>query len=264
MRTMVYNILEGGLGRIDPICEVIRHADPDVIILPETWVADEFEKLADRLKMEMFQAESPRNPRGHIGLLSRLPLLQAVNFGPLDERLTRSAFQALVQDKHGPMGIIGVHLHAKESMKDEQIRVRELDAVLAMAVPFKSVPHIIAGDFNAQHPQQRIDLNKAPNFIKQRLGTDAQGTLPEQLPRDAIAKMLTAGYTDAHAIGRQPEAFEPTFTTAHPVFRLDYIFLSPHLQHAVSSCRSVCHPMTRFASDHLPVLAEVNMEFVGR
>ncbi len=263
MRIMVYNILEGGVGRIDPICEVIRHADPDVIILPETWVGGEFQKLADRLKMEMFQAESPRNSHGHIGLLTRLPLLQAVNFGPLDERLTRAAFQAVVQDKHGPMGIIGVHLHAKESTMDERIRMRELDAVLAMAEPFSTVPHVIAGDFNAQHPQQRIDLEKAPNFIKQRLGKDALGTLPAQLPRDAIAKMLAAGYTDAHAIGRQPEAFEPTFTTAHPVFRLDYIFLSPHLPHTLRSCRTVCHPMTRFASDHLPVLAEMGMPLMA-
>ena len=256
---MVYNILEGGLGRIDPICEVIRHADPDVIILPETWESGEFQKLSDRLKMEMFQAESPRNSRGHIGLLTRLPLLQAVNFGPLDDRLTRAAIQAVVQDKHGPMGLIGVHLHAKESAANEQIRVRELDAVLAMAVPFKTVPHIIAGDFNAQHPQQVIDLAKAPDFIKRRLGIDAHNGLLTPLPRDAITKMLTAGYFDAHAMGRQPAAFEPTFTTSHPVFRLDYIFVSSHLQSALRGCSTVRHPMTRFASDHLPVLAEVEM-----
>ncbi len=258
MRIMVYNILEGGLGRIDPICEVIRHADPDVIILPETLVVDEFQKLADRLKMELFQAESPRNAHGHIGLLTRLPLLQAVNFGPLDNHLTRAAFQAVVQDKRGPMGIIGVHLHAKESSQDEQIRLRELDAVLAMAVPFKAVPHIIAGDFNAQHPEQIIDLAKAPDFVKRRLGIADHDTFGAPLPRDAIAKMLAAGYTDAHAVGRQPAAFEPTFTTAQPVFRLDYIFVSPHLQPTLGGCSTVRHPMARFASDHFPIMAQVN------
>lgn len=262
MRIMSYNILEGGLGRIDPIAEVIRQADPDVVIVPETWVAAEFEKLADRLRMECFQAEAPRNPHGHIGLLTRLKLLEAVNYGPLDDRLTRAAFHAVVENRGQPFGVIGVHLHPKETVADEQIRLRELDAILAIAGKFKAMPHVIAGDFNAQHPQQIIDLSKAPDFIQQRLmAGESAGALPagmaDRLPRAVIARILAAGYVDAHALGRAAQEFQPTFTTAQPVFRIDYIFVSPDLSGRVNSCQTLTYPMTRFASDHLPVLAEI-------
>ena len=34
LRLMTYNILDGGLGRIDPLAEVIRHVNPDVVACP--------------------------------------------------------------------------------------------------------------------------------------------------------------------------------------------------------------------------------------
>ena len=43
MKLMAYNILEGGEGRIDPLAEVIRLADPDVVMAEFT----EHSKMAD-------------------------------------------------------------------------------------------------------------------------------------------------------------------------------------------------------------------------
>ena len=91
MRLMSYNILEGGKGRIDPIAEVIRQADPDVVVILEAWDRLALIKLADRLGMDYFHAQSPGNPEGHNALLSRWPIREAVNFGPLEPRLTRAA-----------------------------------------------------------------------------------------------------------------------------------------------------------------------------
>src|SRR3954471_16075858 len=90
MRLLTYNIMEGGVGRIDPLAEVIRLADADLVVLQETWDAANFHKLADRLHMDRFLAETPKNPKGAPGLLSRLPIHEAVNHAPLDARLTRS------------------------------------------------------------------------------------------------------------------------------------------------------------------------------
>src|SRR5271156_5743972 len=101
MKLLSYNILEGGEGRIDPLAEVIRLANPDIVILAEPWDERLFHKLADRLKMDRFLAESPRNPQGSTGLLSRLKIKEAVNHAPLDQRLTRSAFHAIVQTPAG-------------------------------------------------------------------------------------------------------------------------------------------------------------------
>ena len=90
MRLMTYNILQGGTGRIDPLAEVIRLADVDIVVLQETWDAELFHKLADRLNMDRFLAENPRNPEGATGLLTRGTIRQVVNHSAGETRLARS------------------------------------------------------------------------------------------------------------------------------------------------------------------------------
>ena len=92
MKICTYNILEGGVGRIDPIAEVIRLAGADVVI-EEAWDEALFHKLADRLGMDRFLADNPRNPEGATGLLTLVQeIREAVNHAPVDKRLTVPPF----------------------------------------------------------------------------------------------------------------------------------------------------------------------------
>jgi len=258
MRLMTYNILEGGVGRIDPLAEVIRLAGAEVVVLQETWDAANFHKLADRLGMDRFLADNPKNPKGATGLLTRLPLREAVNHAPLDSRLTRSAFHALVEIEPGrKIPIVGLHLHARETMEDERIRLSELPAIFDIAAGLPR-PHMMAGDFNTSHPEQQIDLAKLRPKSRERIR--GQG---DQLPREVIGQVLARGYVDAHAIHHAPvegdgkKAFDTSFTTAHPAMRVDFIFVTPELAGRVESCEVFKPEMARFASDHYPVLAEI-------
>ena len=65
MKIMAYNILEGGEGRIDPLAEVIRLADADVVMVAEAWDDGLFHRLADRVGMDPVSGgESARLRKG--------------------------------------------------------------------------------------------------------------------------------------------------------------------------------------------------------
>jgi exodeoxyribonuclease III len=257
MRLMSYNIFESGEGRIDPVAEVIRQAQPDVVVILEAWDRPQLIKLADRLGMEFFHAESPTNPQGHNAMLSRWPIREAVNYGPLEPRLTRAAFHAIVDSPNGLLPpIVGVHLHPRETLADEAIRLGEVDGLLDILrrPPFAGQPHIVAGDFNCSHPQQIIDTTKVRQKTRDRVIKQ-----DNYFPRKAITGMLAAGYVDAHAIGRAPEQFQTSFTTSHPAMRVDYVFVTASLATAVKRCEYLHSPIGKFASDHFPIVADLDI-----
>jgi len=259
MRIMVYNILDGGTGRIDPIAEVIRAVDPDCVVVPEAVDAGdraEFEKLAQRLGMDHFIAQSSRNANDAVGLLSRLKIVEATNLSPLDDRFTRAALRAVVREGGRDFGIIGVHLHSGERLTDEAIRVAEIPAVLAAAQDWRSAgfPHVLAGDFNATSPQQIVDVPKLREKTRERIRD--QNNI---VSREAIRSVLTRGYVDSHAIGRTPAEFGCSFTTSHPALRVDYVFVPPELEAGVQRSEVVTHPLGKFASDHYPIVCEISM-----
>ncbi|MCL2641267.1 MAG: endonuclease/exonuclease/phosphatase family protein [Phycisphaerales bacterium] len=129
MKIMTYNILEGGVGRIDPLAEVIRLANADVVVVQDACDEAAFHKLADRVKMDRFLA-------GAVGLLSRLEIREAANHGVL---------RAIVRDRNKTeLGVIGVHLPSK------------LSAIFEIARTFTRISHMLAGDFSASHPEQIV------------------------------------------------------------------------------------------------------------
>lgn len=255
MKIMAYNILEGGEGRIDPLAEVIRLSGADVVMVAEAWDEDLFHKLADRLGMDRFRAESPRNKQGAVGVLSRLRMVEAVNHGAMDPRFQRSALHVIVDIGAGTkLPIIGVHLHARETLNDEETRMSELPALFAIADLFHGRPHLIAGDFNAYHPQQIIDIAKLRDKTRERISK--QGW---EIPRNVIRTILERGYVDTHALHFSPNEFDTSFTTSHPAARVDYVFATPELAPKIKSSIVFKPEMARFASDHFPVVCELEM-----
>jgi endonuclease/exonuclease/phosphatase family metal-dependent hydrolase len=257
MKLMTYNILEGGTGRIDPIAEVIRLAGADVVILQEATDGELFHRLADRVGMDRFLAENPRTGGTHggsphgVGLLSRLPLSRGVNLAAIDPRFTRGALAARVGEGAAALDLIGLHLHSKETVADEAVRLGEVEAALEHARPL-SPRHVIAGDFNASHPQQLIDLAALRPASRARV--EAQGGM---IPRHAITRMLAAGYVDAHAMGRGPAEFGKTLTTSKPGMRVDYFFVPAAMAGGMKECEVFMPEIGKYASDHWPMVLEL-------
>lgn len=252
MKLMTYNILESGEGRVDPLAEVIRQAGADTVVLQECADRGLLAKLANRVGMEFFLAENPKNKDAAVGLLTRERIVEAVNYSPLDSRITRAAFHATLRTGAGEITVIGLHLHPHETLEDERVRLSELPAILEIAGKFADRPHVLAGDFNTSHPQQVIDVAKLRPAGQKRIA--GQGNV---LPRELVSRLLAAGYVDAHALGRAPAEFGVSFTTAHPAMRVDYIFVPAGMAGKVRSCEVFAAPIGRFASDHYPVVAEL-------
>jgi endonuclease/exonuclease/phosphatase family metal-dependent hydrolase len=258
MKIMTYNILEGGTGRVDPLAEVIRLAGADAVVLQETLGAPRdpegekaFHKLADRLDMDRFLAINPRTGEG-VGILSRLPLREVVNHAALDKRFSRGCMHAIVAGKQEDLVIIGLQLPAGELLEEEQKRLSELEAVFDVAKLFRGREHVIAGDFNASHPSQKIELAKARTRTREKVMS--QGGV---FPREVVRQMLEHGYADAHALHHAPADFDVSFTTAHPAMRVDYVFVTAGLMPFVKGCDIFKPEMGRFASDHYPVVCEL-------
>jgi endonuclease/exonuclease/phosphatase family metal-dependent hydrolase len=248
MKMMTYNIMEGGTGRVDPLAEVIRLAGAEVVILQETWDMELFHKLADRLGMDRFLAENPRNVEGAVGVLSRRAITQAVNHAALDERLTRGALTLFIE---GLPPLLGVHLHAKETLADEAVRLKELDALLEITASL-GPSHILGGDFNTSHPLQEIDIEKLRPKARERIRDQE-----DRLPREVVSRLLAAGYLDAHGLHHAPANFDVSLTTSRPAMRVDYFFITADLGARVKSCEVFKPEIGRFASDHYPVVMEL-------
>jgi endonuclease/exonuclease/phosphatase family metal-dependent hydrolase len=76
-------------------------------------------------------------------------------------------------------------------------------------------------------------------------------------PSSTVYRTLTTRLHEAqeNAKGHRPQN---TFFGRHPVFRIDHIFCSPEFR-TVSVSVPRTH-LTRLASDHLPIVAEVSLD----
>ena len=70
--------------------------------------------------------------------------------------------------------------------------------------------------------------------------------------------MLNAGYTDGYRL-RHGKDSGFTFPTWEPHVRLDYIFVPTGFTERLRSCEIVTGPPAETASDHLPLLAELDV-----
>ncbi|HEX8521826.1 MAG TPA: endonuclease/exonuclease/phosphatase family protein [Tepidisphaeraceae bacterium] len=253
MRIVSYNILDGGEGRADPLAETIEAQRPDVVALVEATDKAVVERIANRLGMDYIQAIGNRQASA---LLTKYTIRDTVNHALLHKGLSKSLLEAMIIDAHGQPWVFGVlHLQHHHTEADERNREAELEIVLDIFARHRGdqVPHILAGDFNADSPVQEIDPAKLK--ASSREAYDANGG---QLPRRVIQKLLDAGYMDTLAIAEPALAKTAgTFTTQHPGQRVDYIFVHSLDASRITAAGVETDRLAKYASDHFPVFAEI-------
>jgi endonuclease/exonuclease/phosphatase family metal-dependent hydrolase len=77
------------------------------------------------------------------------------------------------------------------------------------------------------------------------------------LPGSAPYQIITACYRDAQLLRKNGSPLS-TFVSPLPFVRIDYIFLSKHFD--VENIRVPRNSLTSVASDHLPLLVDVNLK----
>jgi endonuclease/exonuclease/phosphatase family metal-dependent hydrolase len=139
-----------------------------------------------------------------------------------DRRLhQRGTAIAVLRLDGATFAVAGTHLDLVEETRLRHIG--ELDRAIAQYVR-ADVPTFVAGDMNAE-------------------------------PGSKTWNALTANRTDAFAAAGIGSAF--TSSSANPHQRIDGIFADPRI--TVREARVIDHPDVKIASDHLPILAELEL-----
>lgn len=250
LRVVTYNVhyCKGLDGRFAPdrIARILRDLDPDVIALQEIDVGrprsrgdDQLAYFAKELGLNQLFCPSIVNGAekyGH-GLLSAHPL-----------RLVRQA--------RLPTGGVSVieprdGLHAEVTIDGKVISLVTTHLGLNFLERAAQIDRLLEDDFLGGIPPDRPglflgDLNLAPG--------------------GKLYRRLTAqwGRVNGHTVFHDVQSHTPghvavkTFPSFLPVRQLDHIFATPHFQiHGVHSPANI---LTRRASDHLPLVADLELE----
>lgn len=254
VRVVAWNILDGGLGRADPIAEVLLAQHADVVLLVEADEPSVVDRLALRLKMTAVRGEG----RGtSAAVLSRFDFVHTINHAALHEDGPRSCLEARLRDGEGrEHDVLAVHLSARATLADEERRLGELSRLLRVTERLRQErrPHLLGGDFNSNSPIQRFDPERC--HPRTREAFVANGNV---LPRQVVQRLLDAGYVDTLHVAAGDRAAElMSFTTRDPGQRLDYLFAFGLERNRVRDAWIEHDSLARFASDHFPVGASID------
>ena len=245
LRVLSYNIRLGGTGREKQLAGIIRSAAADVIVLQEATRPDVVRRIAEATEMPHWGSL----PRHSVAFMSRLEIATHEWHRP---RPCYHAFLELVLADRD-VRIYGIHLSAVHSNWTERRRTREIKATLAAIAEHAQGIHAMVGDFNTLAPREAFSLKLLP--LRLRIVAWLGGSV---IRRQTVQLMLDAGYVDGfRSLHSDQKGF--TFPTWDPHVRIDYAFIAASAAKQLRRCEVVNGPETRAASDHLPLLVELEV-----
>lgn len=238
---MTYNVHSaiGMDGKVSPlrIAEVIAHYDPDIVALQEldaglvrTDMIDQAHLIAKSLEMSYHFHSSIQVEEGEYGnaILSRFPLhlikAGALPTHPVNKNLERrGAVWAEVALPGVDIQVIATHLGLNR--RERMCQAEALVGPEWLGHPDCHAPVVLCGDFNA-------------------------------LPGSPVYNRLTGVLDDAHCHNKGRH-IRGTWPVKFPMVRIDYLFITPDLRvRRISAPRT---PLTMVASDHLPLVAAMEL-----
>jgi exodeoxyribonuclease-3 len=144
-------------------------------------------------------------------------------------------------------------LSAVHAAWTERRRVRELRALLKSIERHQEGFHVLAGDFNTLAPGELLDFRQLPHRLRALVWLSG-GAIRWR----TIQIVLDARYVDGFRV-HHPGVPGFTFPTWSPHVRLDYVFLPEPFADRLKSCEIVSGEDERHASDHMPLLAEIDV-----
>jgi endonuclease/exonuclease/phosphatase family metal-dependent hydrolase len=266
MKVLTYNVHgwltpDGGASNVERLAEVIAATGADLVGLNEVFhpwgapLGPALRVLADCLGMSYaFGPTLPAQPApddipyGN-ALLSRWPILAyaAHHLSPAASYGQRGLLEVrLLLPSGQPLTVYVTHL----DHRSEAIRLAQWASANAWLLRDRGRPHLLMGDFNAL---AAADYPTPQNVECLRSYQAAQGWPAPAF--DLVEQVLKAGYVDA--CDRIGQGRRPTWPSAAPERRIDYIFLPALLAGGLIECCRWDGPAALGASDHLPVLAEI-------
>ena len=182
----------------------------------------------------------------HVAWLTRLPILHREHHHP--PALAKALLAIEVPWAGAPLRLWATHLASRHDRQTPEGEIGViLDFLRAANVPL----HLLVGDLNALRPGDPVGA-PPPGVAK-------RGEACDGAPRRAIGRLLDAGYVDGYR-ALHPDDRGLTFPAGDPHVRLDYVFLPSAFAPRLKGCAVVNGtPATMNASDHLPVVADLDL-----
>lgn len=238
LRIMTYNVHRcvGADGRAEPrrIAEVIAGCAPHIVALQEldvgrarTGGVDQAHAIAHQLQMSFHFHPALRLEEERYGdaILSALPmrLVRADALPGGEAREPRGALWVAIEAHGSELQIVNTHLGL--AAHERLAQTRTLLGPDWLGHPACLDPVVLLGDFNA-------------------------------VRRSRVYRRLAARLKDAQVgVGGRPRR---TFPARMPMLRIDHVFCSPAIE--VLGSEVPRNPLTRIASDHLPLVVELRIK----
>ncbi|MGY2051570.1 endonuclease/exonuclease/phosphatase family protein [Methylobacterium sp. JK268] len=241
LRLITYNVRRclGTDGRLSParIAEVLAPCRPDVVALQELDVGrlrsggvDQAHAIAEQLGMRAHFHAALRVMEEQYGnaILTRLPsrLVRAEALpgaAGRPHREPRGALWAAVAAGGAEVQVIATHLGL--GRRERTLQAEALLGPRFLGDPACHPPLVLAGDLNA-------------------------------VPASAAYRRLARRLRDAQAVAGVGHR-QRTFPSRWPILRLDHVFVSEGLR--VRRAEALNGPLARVASDHLPLLVDLEV-----
>lgn len=244
LRIATYNIRRGGRTRRHLLAGVLGQLESDVTVLQEATDPAVVGFLAEATGGRVVLQAPGRS----VAVLSRVEWRSAA------WRVVAPGRAVADVELASGIRVLGAHLSAGLSWRGERRREVEAGGVLAVAGSADARPTIIAGDLNAIAPGDRPVIADLPAWIRILLRMDGG------IGTTVIQRLLDAGYVDAFR-RLHPDDPGTTMPASAPSVRLDYLLLTRRLAASLAWCRvgGADPGELAAASDHLPVVAELNL-----
>jgi endonuclease/exonuclease/phosphatase family metal-dependent hydrolase len=159
VRVLSYNILIGGIHRVDPLTKIIGGHNPDIVGLVEAIDEHVVEELAHNLGMEYRLSGRAEDEEGWQGaILSRLPIIYARIHS--SKIITKQPLLEICVEEHdgSPLIVFITHLTAAFSQlwianHKRRLEVREILSIMKQK---RGTKHLLMGDFNSIAPGEQL------------------------------------------------------------------------------------------------------------
>ena len=264
---MTYNILNGGqddfqFDRLNIIIRIIKSVDPDVLVLQEGMY---FDLNGGRI---LYRIENETGLRGilahtktgqHVATFLRKDARIAENYIDTEHFHHAMIRTIIFLQNNDLLTIIGTHLCPHGGEK----RVSEVQYAANYARKGELV--LLLGDMNALSPSDNYtdSISRLPSHYRTRYLMPSDNTT---IDIRAIRTLETASFIDLHVL-KSTSSIEYTAPTKlgqgkeFSKMRVDYIFGTPRIADTTSTCYVLKTSDTEIASDHYPVIAELQLEY---
>ncbi|MFI2666636.1 endonuclease/exonuclease/phosphatase family protein [Micromonospora carbonacea] len=267
LRVMTWNIRTGGRdrtgpGRLDRVARVVAAHRPDVLAAQELRGFDSGGVLAGFAAAVGMRPHLARSCFGQpVAVLVRPPL-RVVSAGPVRRPFHHAAVRVTVATDAGPLTVLAAHLDPYSGLR-RRVEAGWLAGAVGRAPGGGSgALALLAGDLNTLAPgvDHTDRVARLPAAYRRRhLRRDGR-----TVDTRAVARLAAAGLVDLYA-ALAPGDEGRTAPTRHgggaefSGMRLDYLFGTPTLAGLARSCVVVRGGDTEHASDHYPVLADLDL-----